>query len=66
MKKYRVKITETLSKSVEVVADCPLDARDMAEGKWRDGTLYLGADNFTGVRFLVSEKREDGDYLFGV
>jgi len=56
--KYKVKITETLSKTVTVEADCPLDARDMAEEKWREGEHYLGADNFTGVSFLVRDARE--------
>jgi len=54
--KYRVKITETLSKWVTVEADCPLDARDTAEEEWRNGSHYLGADNFQGVSFLVKKE----------
>lgn len=53
--KYKVKITETLSKWVTVEADCPLDARDMAEEKWRDGEHHLEADNFQSVSFVVRE-----------
>lgn len=60
MNEYRVKITETLSKYVTVQAETPLDARDMAEEKWRNGTHYLDAEDFTGVRFLVTLEREKG------
>ena len=63
MKKYKVKITETLTKCVMVEAGCPLDARDIAEEKWRIGEHYLGADDFQGVRFLVSESRGDGEFI---
>jgi len=63
--KYRVKITETLSKWVEVEADCPLDARDMAEEKWRDGTHSLEADDFQGVSFLVKKEPAGEHGSFG-
>ena len=59
MKKYKVKITETLSNWVTVEADCPLDARDLAEEKWRDGTYFLSADEFQGVSFVVKKEREN-------
>ena len=58
MKKYKVKITETLTKSLEVEANCPIDARDIAEQMWRDGIIFLGANDFEGVRFLVKSEGE--------
>lgn len=56
--KYKVKITETLSTYVTVDADCPLDARDIAEEGWRDGVHYLGADDFQAVKFTVVRDRK--------
>ena len=63
--KYKVKITETLTRWVTVEADCPLDARDMAEEKWRNGTHYLDADDFQGVSFLVKKALADEHILPG-
>ena len=57
MKKYKVKITEVLTKWVSVEADCPIDARDIAEQMWRDGTHSLEADDFQGVKFVVTRDR---------
>jgi len=54
---HKVKITETLTRWVSVEADCPLDARDMAEEKWRNGAHHLDADDFQGVSFIVARDR---------
>ena len=63
--KYKVKITEILSKWVEVDAECPLDARDLAEEKWRDGILFLDAADFKSMSFLVKEEPKKNPRLFG-
>ena len=53
MERYQVTITETLSSVIEVTAACPLDARDIADEKWRDGECFLDASDFKSVCFDV-------------
>ena len=48
--KYSVKIIETLEKTVEVEADNPIDAEQIAEDEWHNGEHILDADNFMEMR----------------
>ena len=48
--KYSVKIIETLEKTVEVEADNPTEAEQIAEDEWHNGEHILDADNFIGMR----------------
>ena len=54
--KYKVTITETLSKSVEVEADTPEEAQEIVEEKYyraKEDEYILGAEDFTGSNFNV-------------
>ena len=51
MKEYRVRITETLTTTVNVLADDPNQARELAEQQWKDGVHVLDAGHFTDVNF---------------
>lgn len=44
--KYSVKIIETLEKTIEVEAENPIDAEQIAEDEWHNGEHILDADNF--------------------
>jgi len=55
---YPVKITETLTMTVEVEADSELNAEQKANDKWRNSEHILSADNFTGVTFEVVGSRK--------
>lgn len=60
MKSYKVKITEILQKAVELEAESPEKARELAERKWDCGEYVLGAEDFVGVNFTVREGTCDG------
>ena len=57
MPKYKIEITETLQKVVEVEAETLKDAFDIAEDMWNGNEIMLYADDFKGVEF--SEYEED-------
>ena len=44
--KYSVIIIEALEKTIEVEADNPIDAEQIAEDEWHNGEHILDADNF--------------------
>ncbi len=48
--KYSVKIIETLEKTIEVEADNPIDAEQIAEDEWHNGEHILDSDNFMEMR----------------
>lgn len=54
MAKYKVLITETLEREVEVEADSMDDALYIAKKQWRRGDRVLDSGDFTGVEFEVS------------
>ncbi len=60
MKSYKVRITEILQKAVELKAESPENARELAERKWDCGEYVLGAEDFKGVNFTVREGPSDG------
>ena len=51
MSMHHVKITETLTMTVEVEADNELRAEQQVHDKWRNGEYVLDSDNFAGVTF---------------
>ncbi len=57
--RYSVKIIETLEKTVEVEADNPIDAEQIAEDEWHNGEHILDADNFIEMRCeaILSEQK---------
>lgn len=50
-KKYRVTITETLERTVDVTAECKEAAEQIVGDEWYSGKHVLTADDFTGVKF---------------
>lgn len=58
MKRYKVTITETLEKVVEVEAESKFDAEEIAEERWNDGEYILDADCFVVANFKADEGRE--------
>lgn len=50
-KKYRVTITETLKRTVDVTAESKEAAEQIVGDEWYSGKHILTADNFTGVEF---------------
>jgi len=57
MKKFKVKVTETLEKVIEVEATNRDEAISLAENNYYDSDPVLNADNFTGVKFTVPRER---------
>ena len=47
--KYSVKIIETLEKTVEVEADNPIDAEQIAEDEWHNAEQYRYPEKFFEV-----------------
>ena len=62
MSKYKVIITETLEKVVEVEAKSKREAEQMVLNAWNNSEYVFSADNFARVNFtaeLSARKRED-------
>ena len=55
MKNFKVTITETLEKVVNIKANSREEALEIAEKGWKDGNFVLDADNFTGVEYSAKE-----------
>jgi len=51
MNTYKVEITETLKKTVEIEANDPDKAEEIAEQNWRNSEYILDAESFDGVEF---------------
>ena len=58
MKTFKVRITETLEKVIEVQAETEREALQLVDDNYRaaQDDYILGADNFTGVDFKVVEE----------
>lgn len=54
--KYKVEITETLKKVVEVDAETPSQAKEIVRGKYYNDELILDSDNHTDTDFWVYEQ----------
>ena len=53
MKKSLVKITETLIKSVEIIADNPDEAEEQTRKKYRACEIVLDTDDYVGTDFEI-------------
>lgn len=53
-KKYRVTITETLKRTVDVTAESKEAAEQIVNDEWYIGKHILIVDDFTGVEFEVN------------
>ena len=54
-KKFKVCITETLERVIEVTASSEEDAIKKVTGEYKNSKYVLDADDFTGVSFDIFE-----------
>lgn len=59
MKSYRVKITETLNRTVAVEACDSEEALDKVRDAWRASEIVLGAEDFLEVMFEAVRQHTD-------
>lgn len=57
-KKYRVTITETLKRTVDVTAESKEAAEQIVGDEWYSGKHILTADDFIGVEFEANTIKE--------
>lgn len=57
MKKYKITITETLKKELEIEAGSKDEAMDLVKEKYKNEEIILTADDFVDVDFKVKEDR---------
>lgn len=62
MKNYQVVITETLKMRVDIEADSPEEAEQLANDRWRNSEFILDAECFDGVGFNTVKDRKPVDY----
>lgn len=62
MRNYQVVITETLKMRVDIEADSPEEAEQLANDQWRNSEFILDADCFDGVEFNTVKDRNPVDY----
>ena len=62
MKTYQVEITETLKMTVDIEADNPDEAKQIAEQNWRNSDYILDAECFDGVEFKTVGKQRSHDF----
>lgn len=55
MAKFKVEITETLRRVVEVEAIDASEAEDKVEEQWSDSDIVLDYDDFDGVTFVAKK-----------
>ena len=64
MKKYKVKITEILEKTVEIEADDSKEAADKVMELYHNQQIILYADDHIGTEFSDAEEiKEEFDYV---
>ena len=61
VKKYKVKIRETLEMTVEVEAESREEAAEIVSDKWYNSEYILDAECFTGVEFIAREQVKNRD-----
>lgn len=57
MKKYKITITESLKKELEIEAVSKDEAMDLVKEKYKNEEIILTADDFADVDFKVKEAR---------
>jgi hypothetical protein len=55
MTKYRIEIAETLSRTVEMEADCEADAIDKVRQKYRNCEIILNASDYVKTEISVNK-----------
>ena len=55
-KNYKVRITDTLTMTVDVEAHSRDEAEQIASDNWHNSDYILDADNFVGVEFEATEE----------
>ena len=58
MAKFKVEITETLRRVVEVEAIDASEAEDKVKEQWSDSDIVLDYDDFDGVTFVAKKMVE--------
>ena len=58
MKEFDVTITETLKKTVTVMAETQEEAENKVQELWNDGVYALDEDNFSDVFITTDKQRE--------
>lgn len=61
MKTYQVTITETLQMAVDIKAENPEKAEQIARDGYRDYKYVLDADHFEDVQFVARPKQKTRD-----
>jgi hypothetical protein len=59
---YKVEITETLSRIIDIEAISEDEAISKIKMEYKDEKIVLGAENFVGTEILVSNKSLKSDY----
>lgn len=65
MKKYVIRVTETLSRTVIIEADSKCDAEEFADELCNDGVIDLRYEDFTdrGVETVREATKDDEEWL---
>jgi len=58
MKNYQVTITETLKMKVDIEANSPREAEEIAQNKWQNSEYILDAECFDGAEFNCVKERK--------
>lgn len=53
MKKYYITITETLERTIEIVANDENEAKDMAEEQYKNGEIVLDYEDHINTDYLT-------------
>ena len=64
MKKYRVEVTETLSRIVEVDANSLLEALQTARARYQSCQIVLDASDYVKTEFCVKDEKSAEDVRF--
>jgi len=59
---YKVEITETLKRTVEIEAENSDEAEEIAQCNWRNSEYILDADNFSGVDFKTVTREKERNF----
>lgn len=62
MKTFVVEITETLKMKVNIEADNPAEAEEIAQQKWQNSEYILDAECFEGAEFNTVSERKSRSY----
>ena len=52
-KTYKIEITETLQKQIEIEANSPVDASIKAQEQWNEDQIVLDSEDFVDVEIKV-------------